>query len=244
MLCIYSFFYPIMVNKETMVDKARPKFMLFGGTFDPIHEGHVGLVRGLLARPDIQRVFVVPAGRNPFKGAAAPLPAGLRLEMATRALAHIPGATVLDLELRRNGPSYSIDTVATLTSQYPGADLTLAMGWDVYQSFFDWRNAADLLELAGLLVVLRQGNATPGSKVSAQWLHGLPPEWRTKLRMVRNGPARNGAARDKQGRTVVEFINLKLPRTSSSQIRRTRSLARVPAAARELLASHWALSGN
>ena len=82
-----------------------PTFVLFGGTFNPIHEGHVGLVRGLLRRPGIQRVFVVPAARNPFKEAEQPLPPELRLEMVNCALAHLPGAAALDLELRRTGPS-------------------------------------------------------------------------------------------------------------------------------------------
>lgn len=216
---------------------ATPAFVLFGGTFDPIHQGHVGLVQGLLLRPEIQRVFVVPAAQNPFKGVEAELPAQLRLEMVSRALAGISGASVLDMELRRSGPSYSIDTVTALATQYPAARLKLALGWDVYESFLQWRSAETLLELAGLLVVLRGGNATPASArpfPPAQWPGGLPPPWRERLRM-----GKNGAARDGQGRTVVEFVNLKLPGISSSQIRAKRDLSRVPEGARNLLQEYW-----
>ena len=218
-----------------MAEYASPNFVLFGGTFDPIHEGHVGVVRGLLLRPDIQKVFLVPAGKNPFKGEGARLPAQLRLEMASRAVAGITGATVLDLELARGGPSYSIDTVTALASQYPRANLKLALGWDVYETFRDWRNASELLELATLLVVLRRGSTTPRSGKPHQWLAGLPANWRDRLRM-----GANGGAIEPKGRTVVEFVNLRLPRVSSSQIRSNRELARVPAEARNLLAQYWA----
>ena len=235
MLCIFPYSYTFLLRKETMAACAPLNFVLFGGTFDPIHEGHLGLVRGLLQRADIERIFLVPAAQNPLKGAEAHLPAQLRLEMASRAVAGLCGATVLDLELVRGGPSYTMETVAALASQYPGAQLKLAMGWDVYESFRDWRGAAELLELASLLVVLRQGSATPGSRKSHQWLAGLPPQWRDRLRM-----GSNGLAREPQGRTVVEFINLRLPRVSSSQIRAKRDLSQVPAEARKLLEQYWA----
>lgn len=235
MLCIFPYSYTFLLRKETMAAAAPLNFVLFGGTFDPIHEGHVGLVRGLLQRADIDRIFLVPAAQNPFKGAEAHLPAQLRLELASRAVAGICGAAVLDLELMRGGPSYTMETVAALASQYPDAHLKLAMGWDVYESFRDWRSAAELLELASLLVVLRQGSATPGSGKSRQWLAGLPPRWRDRLRM-----GANGVARQPQGRTVVEFVNLRLPRMSSSQVRAKRDLSMVPAEARKLLEQYWA----
>lgn len=215
-----------------------PIFVLFGGTFDPIHEGHLGLVRGLLRMPEIERVFVAPAGQNPFKGAEARLPAQLRLEMASRALAGLPGAAVLDCELRRGGISYTIDTVSELASKYPAAVLKLAMGWDVYGSFRNWRGAEALLELASLLVVSRVGSSPPASSKSEKWLAGLPPQWRERVRM-----GANGAAREHRGRVVLEFVNLKLPRVSSSRIRTQRDLAHVPAGARELLQAYWARPG-
>lgn len=235
MLCIDTYSYPIVADKETMAVITPPVFVLFGGTFDPIHEGHLGLVRGLLGRPEIERVFVAPAGQNPFKGAQAQLPAQLRLEMATRALAGLPGAAVLDCELRRGGPSYTIDTVSELASKYPAVVLKLAMGWDVYESFRDWRGAEALLELASLLVVTRAGGSTPAGGKSQKWLAGLPPQWRERVRM-----GADGAARDHLGRVILQFLNLKLPRVSSSRIRTQRDLTRVPAGARELLQAYWA----
>ncbi len=221
-----------------MADITPPIFVLFGGTFDPIHEGHLGLVRGLLSRPEIERVFVVPAGQNPFKGTQAQLPAQLRLEMASLALAGLSGAAVLDCELRRGSPSYTIDTVSELASKYPAASLKLAMGWDVYESFRDWRGADALLELAGLMVVSRSGSSPPAGGKSQKWLDGLPPQWRERVRM-----GANGTACEHHGRVVLEFLNLKLPRVSSSRIRTQRDLARVPAGARELLRAYWARAG-
>ena len=153
------------------------------------------------------------------------------------------GAAVLDCELRRGGPSYTIDTVSELASKYPAAALKLAMGWDVYESFRDWRGAEALLELASLLVVSRAGSPAPTGRKSDDWLAGLPSLWRGKLRMGANGNVRDEIVCDKQGRVILEFLNLKLPRVSSSQIRAKRDLSRVPAGARELLQAYWRQSG-
>ncbi len=221
-----------------MPAQETPTFVLFGGTFNPVHEGHLGLIRGLLAREDVRRVFVVPAARNPFKGGAELLPAALRLEMLERALGGVPGASVLDLELRRGQPSYTVETVAALAAKYPRARFKLAMGWDVYESFSEWRRAGAILEQAGLLVVLRGGMRPPAPKDGAAWLCGLPSRWRKRVRM-----GSNGAGRDEDGRVVLEFINLKLPRISSSRIRGSRTARQVPEGARQVLEAYWKRSG-
>lgn len=217
-----------------MENKSRPVFAIFGGTFNPIHKGHVGLVRGLLERGEANRVLVVPAARNPFKGEGYLLPASLRLAMARQALEGIAGASVLDIELRRGDPSYTVDTVSALRSVYPEARLKLVMGWDVFLQFPEWHCAADIVACAELLVVLRQGAKTPPPRAKGEQLAGLPEQWRSRVRR-----AKNGAWQDEQGRPVLEFSNLRLPAVSASKIRERRDLRDVPEAARKMLADFW-----
>ncbi len=227
-----------MTRKETADSAARPVFAVFGGTFNPVHEGHVGLARGLLARGGVDRVLVVPAARNPFKEGDDLLPAGLRLAMVERAMAGIAGVCVLDLEVRRGEASYTVETVAALASAYPRAELRLAMGWDVYEQFGEWRCAGAILEQAGLLVILRKGVSQQSPPGGRGRLAGLPEPWRGRLRSRGNGRWGDGT-----GRTVLEFLNLALPDVSSSQIRQARALEHVPAAARPLLAEYWQAGG-
>lgn len=221
-----------------MTARDQPAFVLFGGTFNPVHLGHLGLIRGLLQREDVQRVFVVPAARNPFKAVDEPLPATLRLDMLQRALRGISGVSVLDLELRRGQPSYSVETVAALASKYPGVRLMLAMGWDVYETFGEWHNAGGILERAGLMVVTRNGAPLPAHGDRAAWLCGLPPGWRKRVRM-----GRDGTGRSDEGRELLKFINLRLPNISSTQIRNKHNSRQVPEAARDLLDAYWAAGG-
>lgn len=228
-----------MARKETMTATQRPTFVMFGGTFNPVHLGHLGLVEGLLRRGGVERLFVLPTAQNPFKEDAPSLPAELRLQMVRAAVQGLPGVSVLDMELRRGHPSYTIDTVTALASQYPAADLQLAMGWDVFSEFLRWRSAEAILELSGLWVVLREGFEGPASGDSGAWLAGLPERWRGRLGLDDRGSARDGA-----GRVVVEFINLALPEISATQIRSERSLEWVPEKARALLAAHWRKAGH
>ncbi len=215
--------------------ESRPLFVLFGGTFNPIHMGHMGLIRGLLARDDVGHLFAVPAARNPFKGSGRLMPGELRLAMVRAALQGMAGVSVLELELRREQPSYSIDTLKELTIRHPEADFRVAMGWDVYLQFHAWRGAEDILRLGGLWVVLRAGTDPAGADSTAGKLAGLPPFWRDEAGL-------DGAhgIRGKGGRSLVEFINLELPPISATDIRKRRDLDHVPEGARELLAAHWA----
>jgi nicotinate-nucleotide adenylyltransferase len=217
-----------------MEPKQRPVFAVFGGTFNPVHEGHVGIVEGLLATGEVDRVFVVPAARNPFKGGEELLPGPLRLAMVERAMGHLHRVSVLDLEMRRDRPSYTVETVAALASTYPAATFKLAIGWDVFLQFPDWRNAEAILEQAGLLVILRKGQPPPAKSEGKAWLKGLPQAWQSRVRAQGKG-----RWRDDQGRVVLEFLNLRLPGYSSSGIRAGRNLRHVPAAARELLSEFW-----
>ena len=207
--------------------------MIFGGSFSPVHLGHVAVVRGLLSLPGVPRVLVVPAGVSPFKQDRPPLPASLRWRMLQAALGGLPGVSLWDLELRRPGPSYTVQTVAALHSLLPQARLSLAMGWDTLHGFARWHQAATLLEMAGLLVVPRRPHAASSAPPPADAATLLPAEWQPRLR--RAAPA---LWSDPHGRPVLELVDIELPAIAASQILEQAQWESVPAPARELLLAY------
>lgn len=144
---------------------------LLGGTFDPPHRGHLALAEAALAGGQVRHVHFVPSARPPHKARPDLSDARHRLEM-TRLLVHgQPRMDVLDLELRRDGPSYTIDTVRDLYRRQRLRPCRLIIGWDMAVTFESWREARNLALLAPPLVAWRP---EPGLASEA----GLPPDHR------------------------------------------------------------------
>ncbi|MFO7607740.1 MAG: nicotinate (nicotinamide) nucleotide adenylyltransferase [Candidatus Krumholzibacteriia bacterium] len=129
---------------------------LFGGSFDPVHNGHVAVVDHLLRTGLADHVHVVPARRSPHKGQDAADPA-VRLELARLAFAGRPGVTVDDRETRRPGPSYTVDTVRELADEHPGDRWRLVIGADNLAGLGTWHEAEALLRLVEVVVMPRDG---------------------------------------------------------------------------------------
>ena len=127
---------------------------LFGGAFDPPHDAHVALARAALDELALDRLHVVPTGDAWHK--SRPLsPAADRLAMCRLAFAGLPGVVVDDRELRRAGPTYTIDTLTALRADYPGAELFLLIGADQALAFHGWRRARDIIEIATISIAIR-----------------------------------------------------------------------------------------
>ncbi len=129
---------------------------IFGGIFNPIHSGHVQAAKLAAEALKLDKLLLVPAGLAPHK----PLPEGSptgqqRLEMAQLAACTLPKIQVSDLELRREGPSYTWQTVAQVRQQYPTAELVLFMGTDMFLSFASWKRPEKILQEASLGVFYR-----------------------------------------------------------------------------------------
>ncbi len=130
---------------------------VFGGSFDPVHFGHLFLAEYCREACGLDRVLFVPAGQPPHK-AESTLTAGQhRLAMLELAVSDNPGFEVTDLELQREGPSYTVDTLAELSQAAPGDEFFLLMGADMLQDFPNWREPQRICELAKLAVVARDG---------------------------------------------------------------------------------------
>jgi nicotinate-nucleotide adenylyltransferase len=134
---------------------------LVGGTFDPVHVGHVAMAQAAAACAGLDRTVLVPAGEPPHRRPAIASAAD-RLAMLRLAVAGHPGLEVSDIELRRPGPSYTVDTLRALVAIRPGDEFHLVLGWDAARELRSWRSPDEVLRLARLVVVTRPGFPTPG----------------------------------------------------------------------------------
>lgn len=131
------------------------KLLLFGGTFDPPHKGHMSILKNAIAAVQPDAVWVVPADTPPHKQASA-TPAALRLAMCACFKPLFPGLVVSDIEIGRGGKSYTVDTVAALQQQYPGVRVYLCIGSDMLLTFTEWRSYRTLLHKVVLVAQCRE----------------------------------------------------------------------------------------
>ena len=141
-------------------DGALPSMKLgvYGGTFDPIHHGHLILAREALEKLQLDRIIFVPAAVSPHKVQKEPTPAAVRLEMVRAAIESEPGFIVDDLELNRPPPSYTFDTVAEFRRRDPAAEMFYLIGSDNLPKLNTWHRIDELRELVQF-VVLHRGSS-------------------------------------------------------------------------------------
>jgi len=134
------------------------KLGLFGGTFDPIHHGHLILAREAVERLNLDRLIFIPNAVSPHKLARPTVPGVLRMEMVCAAIEGETAFDADDIEINREGPSYAIDTVKEMSRRYPGAGLVYLVGEDNVAELHTWRNYAELQQLAQFVVLSRTGH--------------------------------------------------------------------------------------
>jgi nicotinate-nucleotide adenylyltransferase len=134
---------------------------VFGGSFDPVHLGHLRLAECCQRQAGLDEVHFVPAARQPHKPHGPVAAAADRVAMLRLAVADRPGFVVSTAELDRGGPSYTVDTLRQLTAGRPGDDFFFMMGADSLADFPNWREPEEISRLATLLVVRRAGAGEP-----------------------------------------------------------------------------------
>jgi nicotinate-nucleotide adenylyltransferase len=130
---------------------------ILGGSFDPIHYGHLLCAEVCLEQLPLDAVWFVPAATAPHKNDLVQARPQQRSEMVDLAIAGHPALTNCSLEIDRGGLSYTVDTLATIASQHPEATLFLLMGADSLVDFPNWRQPARICELAIPVVAARPG---------------------------------------------------------------------------------------
>ena len=140
---------------------------LFGGSFDPVHNAHVALAHAALEGLQLDEVRWIPAGQ-PWQKARAMTPAEDRVAMVREAIAHEPRFVLDRIEVDRQGPSFTLDTVRALAAARPGTHWVLLIGQDQYSGLHTWRDWKHLLSLVELAVANRPGDTrSPHPEVQA-----------------------------------------------------------------------------
>jgi len=130
---------------------------LFGGTFDPFHNGHLRMAIEVREGLSLPELFLVPSANPPHKPHRPMAPAQDRLAMARAAVHDVGGLSVLDIELRRGGPSYSLLTVREISAADPGAEVVFVIGADAFAEITTWHRYAELLASCDFLLLPRPG---------------------------------------------------------------------------------------
>lgn len=136
---------------------------VFGGSFNPLHMGHINALTTVHNRLGLQKINVIPAAKNPLKPPIEGPTDDQRLEMLRIGLKDIPFVTLDDQELRRGGPSYTIETIENYAKTTAPENLFLIVGLDQFEEFDKWKDYEKILTLANLIVVSRPGHSVPFS---------------------------------------------------------------------------------
>ena len=193
---------------------------LFGGSFDPVHFGHLRLATECRAQSRLDEVWLVPAARQPHKPGGPQASALDRMRMLELAVADIPALSVSRIEIDRGGVSYTVDTLREIQATHPHAELFLLMGADTLRDLPNWREPAEICRLSTPLVVHRAGEPPPDFDVLAplvsadrlaqiRALEVEMPAVDISSTEIRERVARGESIEGMMPREVVEFIVLR-----------------------------------
>jgi nicotinate-nucleotide adenylyltransferase len=160
------------------VQNNQQRIGIFGGSFDPVHVGHLRMAEVAREAVRLDSVIFVPAQVSPFKTDRKVTPGELRLEMLRLATADNPAFSVSDAELRRPGPSFTVDTLRELAAETPDAERFFLTGTDTVRDLPKWRDPEIVLGLAQFVVATR-----PGVN-QAEVLAALPDAWESRILFV------------------------------------------------------------
>jgi nicotinate-nucleotide adenylyltransferase len=133
------------------------KLGLFGGSFDPVHLGHLLVAQAAMEELVLDRLFFIPAAQSPFKPESKPAPASIRLQLLRLALAGKTNCEIDEQEIRRGGVSYTVETLRDYTRRFPRAELFYLIGADNAAKLNEWREANALAKLAEFVAIPRPG---------------------------------------------------------------------------------------
>ncbi len=142
---------------------------IFGGTFDPVHFGHLRSAFELKQALKLAQIRFIPCGDPPHRGETF-APATARLDMVRCAIEGQAGFVLDDREVSRDGPSYTVDTLSALRSEYPDASLSLIIGMDAFLGLPKWHRWDEILGLAHIVVAHRPGWRAPDMGVLGKLL--------------------------------------------------------------------------
>ena len=132
------------------------KIGIYGGTFSPVHCGHLLAACEFVRETELDKLLIIPAAQPPHKEMQTPVSASDRLEMCRLAFEGMENVEISDIEISRGGKSYTVDTVTALKEKYPNDELFLLVGTDMLLTFDRWYRYTDILSLCNLVYVRRE----------------------------------------------------------------------------------------
>lgn len=139
------------------MERTKRRIAFFGGSFDPVHTGHMEMARAALEHLNLHRVYFVPASQSPLKACPPEAPAADRTAMINLAIGGNPAFSIWDGELYREGPSYTVDSVEHIERVYPNSHLFWIIGTDKLKEIPDWHRIGRLASKIGFILVRRPG---------------------------------------------------------------------------------------
>jgi len=188
---------------------------VLGGTFDPIHVGHLILAEEVRARLKLAEILFVPAGQPWLKVDSPISPAEHRVEMVRLAIAGKPQFALSTMEIERAGPTYTVDTIAELKARLgAGDELFFILGWDNLAELPQWRQPSRLIRMCRLVAVPRPGSPCPDLKALEAVIPGLSqsvilldePKVDISASAIRNRVAQGLSIRHLVPESVDEYI--------------------------------------
>ena len=152
---------------------------VFGGTFDPIHMGHLVVAEDARAALGLDKVLFIPAGQPWFKSYRQITGSHHRLAMVRLAVESNPSFEVSDIEVMRSGPSYTVDTLSELREQHGGAEFVVILGVDALREIDRWHQPRMLFEMASVV-----GMARPGASLDPSVLNAAIPGASSRMHLV------------------------------------------------------------
>lgn len=195
------------------------RFGIYGGSFDPIHFGHLLLAECCREQRELDQVRFVPAAQSPHKLETRPASATARSEMVQLAIGGHPNFLMDPVEVNRGGLSYTIDTLKGIRQRYAEAELFLLMGADTLVDFPKWKSPGEICEICDLIVVQRPGHApanfanlgsitTPERIADFEGLVVVMPQIDLSSREIRLRVAHRRSIRFQMPRAVEEYIQM------------------------------------
>lgn len=153
-----------------------PRIALFGGSFDPVHTGHLLVAQAACEELELSRLFFIPAAQSPFKPDRKSTAPNERLRLLRLALASKTWCEVDDQEIKRGGISYTVDTVRDYQRRFEGSDIFYLIGADNVAHLPKWRESAELARLLEFVVIPRPGQTDVPfpPPFRGRMLHGFP----------------------------------------------------------------------
>lgn len=174
---------------------------LLGGTFDPIHNGHIAIAKTAIKQLKLDKLFLIPAG-NPWQKSEF-TDSKHRLEMVKRAASELEKVEVLDLEVSKSGPTYTYETLQALHNIHPDSEFILILGSDAVAGINTWKEPNLVKTLARIYVVQRSGDFTQDWHFD----HIQMPQIDISSTLIREKVKKNESISDLVPKSVSEYIS-------------------------------------